>query len=198
MMTVATVYYQGVNVPSFSRCYTPQWVDRLYRGVARHAPEPFRFVCLTDDKYAFAEPIEQQPLLTRAWSLACKQLYGIEADRLLLCGLDTVIVGDLTDLWAYRGDLAVPRDPYHPDQPCNGVVLCPSRPDIGQAPGDDMRVLDAFRLDYLDDLFPGQVKSYKVHVQPYGLGDARIVYFHGVPKMDALPSEHPVRQAWMQ
>ncbi len=42
---------------------------------------------------------------------------------------------------------------------------------------------------YLDDEFPGQVLSYKVHVRKEGMARARIVYFHGIPKMDAVRDE---------
>jgi hypothetical protein len=186
MITVATVYYENGNVPSFSRCYTPEWVDKLYRGIQRWYDEPFRFICLTDKTYKFEENIEQEQLLTTQWDTACKQLYGVAGDRLCLLGLDTIITGDLHDLFNYRGDLCVPTDPYDDLSPCNGVVLCPSRPDIAARPGNDMRVLDQFQRDWLDELYPGQVKSFKCQVAPKGLGDARIVYFHGVPKPDTL------------
>lgn len=41
----------------------------------------------------------------------------------------------------------------------------------------------------IDDLFPGQVVSYKGHVMQHGLGDARIVYFHGFEKPHELHLE---------
>lgn len=140
----------------------------------------------------FSENIEREQLQTTEWAKACTQLYGIAGERLALMGLDTVITGNLDDIFSYTGDLAVPRDPYNPMQPCNGVVLCPSRPDIAAQGGVDMRVLDHFHRDWLDDLFPGLVKSYKVHVVPTGLQDARIVYFHGEPK------QHILNDAWIK
>jgi len=196
MITVATVYYESPNVPHFSKCYDTTWVDKLYRGVLRNYKKDFRFVCLVDKQYQFTERIEQQKLWTTNWPTACQQLYGVEAERLVLLGLDTIITGSLTDIFKYRGTLAVPRDPYNPESPCNGVVLCPSRPDIAHMPAQsDMRVLDRFDKDWLDDLFPGLVKSYKVHVQPEGLGDARIVYFHGEPKPHVLEDTW-IRENW--
>lgn len=202
MITVATVYYESLDVPDFSRCYSPEWVDKLYRGVARNLTQPFRFVALTDRQYGFAEPIEQQKLLDTRWTTACIQLYGIEADRLLLLGLDTIITGNLDAIIAYEGPLAVPRDPYRTIHPCNGVVLCPPRPDIVAAalssPNvSDMTVLDPFAHEWLDDLFPGQIKSYKVHVQGQGVGDARIVYFHGSPKPHQLGHLPWVKKGWV-
>ena len=196
MITVATVYHENPAVPEFSRCYTPEWVDKLYRGVLRHYKKDFRFVCLTDREYKFEERIEQQPLWTTKWEAACQQLYGVEAERLVLLGLDTVITGNLHEIFHYRGPLAVPRDPYHPERPCNGVVLCPTRLDLAHSPvQNDMRVLDKYDKEWLDDLFPGQIRSYKVHVQGQDLGDARIVYFHGIPKPHAL-DELWIRSNW--
>lgn len=187
MITVATVYHESPNVPYFSKCYTPEWVDKLYRGISRNYHEPFRFVCLTDREYEFEERVEQERLWTTNWPTASIQAYGINAERIAFMGLDTIITGNLTEIFGYGGPLAVPRDPYNPGSPCNGVVLCPPRPDIVETPSDsDMRVFDGFEKDYLDDIFPGLIKSYKVHVLPHGMGDARIVYFHGEPKPHVL------------
>jgi hypothetical protein len=44
---------------------------------------------------------------------------------------------------------------------------------------------------FIDDLFPGQVVSFKGHVVRNGLGDARIVYMHGVPKA------HEIKADWI-
>lgn len=196
MITVATVYYESPNVPNWSTCYTPEWVDKLFRGVTRNYSQPFRFVCLTDKPYKFEENIEQGALWTNNWYTACQQLYGVEADRLLLMGLDTIVTGNLDDILAYNGVLAVPRDPYHPESPCNGVVLCPTRKDLAHSPAQsDMRVLDKYPRDWLDDLFPNQIKSYKVHVLKDGLGDARIVYFHGEPKPHIL-NDQWIKENW--
>jgi hypothetical protein len=49
---------------------------------------------------------------------------------------------------------------------------------------------------YLDDDFPGQVVSYKGHVEKKGIGDARIVYFHGERKPHQLPDHPLVREHW--
>jgi len=196
MITVACVYYESPNVPYWSQCYTPEWVDKLYRGVLRHYKKDFRFVCLTDKRYKFEERIEQEDLWTTNWLTACQQLYGVVADRLVILGLDTIITGNLTNIFHYKGTLAVPRDPYDLERPCNGVVLCPTRADIAHSPGqNDMRVLDKYPKQWLDDLFPGLIKSYKAHVLKDGLGDARIVYFHGEPKPHVL-DDHWVKDNW--
>lgn len=195
-VTVVTLLYQPPgDAPAWAACYTPAWVDKLYRGVQRHYRGAFNFVCLADDFYEFEEPIDIQPLDLVAWMHVAKQCYCVKGDRLVVMGLDTIIVGDLSELFAYNGALAAPRDPYNPSQPCNGVVLCPPRPDIAVCSGTDMDVLSKFHPDFIDDLFPGQVRSYKVHVRAEGLGNARIVYFHGWPKPNMI-SDPWVAEHW--
>jgi hypothetical protein len=198
MITVACVYYEAHDgVPSWARCYSPEWVDKLYRGVARNYSKPFRFVCLADNLYNFKESIEIQSLDTTNWCTACLQLHAIEADRLVQIGLDSVITGSLDELFAYEGALAVPRDPYRPQHACNGVVLEPTRKDIALITNSsDMHALDLFPHDWIDDLYPKQVVSYKAHVMEHGVGGARIVYFHGVPKPHML-EEQWIKECWI-
>jgi hypothetical protein len=63
MVTVACVLYQGEDVPSYSLgIFTPEWVDRLYRGIKRNTTRDFRFVCFVDRDYEFSEPVEAKKL----------------------------------------------------------------------------------------------------------------------------------------
>lgn len=202
MLTVATMLWQpNGRSQSFSRCYTPEWVDKLYRGFARNLSEPFRFVCFVDREYDFAEPVEQLPIL------ADKPWYGcyIEPFRLpgpmVLVGLDTVVTGCCGDLarYCHKGvKVALPLDPYRPSRVCNGVALVPPGNEgiyerwRGQ---NDMDWLRAQPHAALDRLFPGQVVSFKGHVKKHGLGDARIVYFHGREKPHEI--NHPVLEHWV-
>jgi len=195
MITAVTVYFERLitDIPPWSRCFDPSWVDKLYRGIKRHYQEPFRFVCLTDDSYTFQEPIEVKPLLPSAWSNVCQQGYGVDADRIAFMGLDTIITGDLGPLFDYRGDLAVPEDPYRKGHACSGFVLCPSRPDIARVEAKNcMLALDDFPHDWLHELYPGMVQSFKGWVRSKGLGDTRVVYFHGKPK------PHETNEAWVK
>jgi hypothetical protein len=53
---------------------------------------------------------------------------------------------------------------------------------------------------FIEEKFPGQVISYKAHVKGPGHGlpaDARIVYFHGKPKVTDLPDNDPVKAHWL-
>jgi len=196
LITVVTTYYNWRDVPDapeFSRCYTPEWVDKLYYGILRNYKWPFKFICLTNEpRSSFKERIETRPLQMTHWSNINLQLYGVEG-RLVCMGLDTIIVGGLHEIFSYRGALALPRDPYDKERPCNAVVLMRGpRPDIVSKQGvSDMGAFVNEKFEWLDDLFPGQIVSYKGHVKEHGM-DARIVYFHGTPK------PHELHDPWIK
>lgn len=127
----------------------------------------------------------------------------------ILVGLDTVITGNIDHLADYcftAKKIGLPRDPNRPYMACNGVTLIPA----GQAHvwtrhngENDMAWMRRQPHDYLDDLFPGHVRSWKgsevpAHdgsglpgVRETGLRDCRIVYFHG----NAKP--HQLTEAWL-
>lgn len=94
--------------------YTAEYVARLGRMVARHLPLKHRFVCLTDQVnsvYQACQSVGVQCDTIRAaapvglfpwW--AKLQLFKprlIDGDRFLYLDIDTVIVGDITDVAAF-------------------------------------------------------------------------------------------------
>ncbi len=196
---VCVLFEGGADTPAYSRgYYSPLWVDRLYRGLKRNTVYPLRMVCLTDREYWFDEPIIQQRLTHTRWQDVLLQAYGVEGERLAFMGLDTIITGNLDALFGYEGPLAVPIDPYRPGHACSGFVLCPPRPDLAVLTGNDMLALDTVPHDWLDDLYPGQVLSYKGQCLEGRPPDARVVYFHGFPKMSDFPDGHWVTQDWVR
>lgn len=113
---------------------------------------------------------------------------------MILAGLDTVIVGNVDFLFEHQGGaLLVPRDP-NTGRACNGVVRSPG----GSFTLDGSNDMDWTHRQphvYFDDLYPGRVVSYKKHVKKQGLGDARIVYFHGREKPHEIEDEF-VKEHW--
>lgn len=193
MITIATLLWApNPKSRSFSAMYTEAWVDRLYRGFARNLTQPFRFACFVDHPRTFAEPIDQHLIASRIPGYAdCIQPYEL-GRPMILVGLDTVVTGNVDHLAAScftRLDIGLPIDPYNPSQACNGVALvpegfeCVAEDHSGQ---NDMEHVRAYPHSYLDHEFPGHVVSYKGAVKDRGLGDARIVYFHGQEKPHEL------------
>jgi hypothetical protein len=193
-LVVCTLFWEANrHSKSFSSMYDQTWVEKLYRGFARHLTHPFEFICFTDRHRDYEEPIAQEPLTNHVPSYAdCIEPYRL-GRPMILVGLDTVITGNIDHLAEYcltEHRIAVPLDPYKPEQVCNGVALVPAGNShvFDRWQGEnDMEWIRRQDPAVIDTLFPGQVLSYKGHVKPDGLGDARIVYFHGPEKMHEPP-----------
>lgn len=203
MITVCCVFFQGKDVNARSRCFTEDWVEKLYRGVKRNLKD-FQFVVLTDKPYKFKEKIFQLPLEhnLRAY-MPIMEIFRYDLGRVLFMGLDTVITGSLEDLASCKSDFAMIRDPNHPNKGASGVMSFPYRPDIwdkfitsGTNERYDQRFLHEIPHEYLDDYFPGQLASYKCHIKANEIKDERIIYFHGADKPHEVEEDF-IKENWV-
>lgn len=204
MITIATLLWDGnEHVQDFSRCYDETWAEKLYRGFARNLTQPFDFVCFVDRERDFAEPIKQEPIEARPIGYsACIEPYRMNVPMILV-GLDTIITGNIDHLAEYAlagNKLALPKAVYR-EGTCNGVALVPdgSRAIYDRHSGEnDMFYMESQDHVLIDDLWPGHVVSYKGHVKEHGLGDARIVFFHGKEKPHEIGYKEPwIREHWV-
>ena len=209
MVTIACVLYQGEDVPSHSvGVFTPEWVDRLYRGVKRNTTRPFRFVCFVDRDYEFNEPIETKKLVMPYRNMfSLLEPFREDMGRVVFMGLDTIITGNIDKLMDYDGPFAMLKDPYF-ERPCSGVMLFPYTPEVWEAftrdherhakehtmfgTPSDMIFLATVPHEVIDGPEWG-IYSYKAHIKksPDLLGKARVVYFHGKEK------PHELTEGWV-
>lgn len=192
----------------FSSMYDETWVVKLYNGFKRNLTIPMDFVCYVDQKYDFGDaPIRQQRIYSSQPTYKdCIQPYELNVPMILV-GLDTIITGNVDHLAEYCLDddinkrlIGLPRDPYHPNVACNGVALVPGSMKqvwTKRSDADDMTEVRRWPHQYLEIPFPGAVQSYKGHVEKHGLGDTRIVYFHGRKKPHQLRRLPWVRENWI-
>lgn len=203
MLIVATMLWEpNKHSMAFSRMYDETWVEKLYRGFKRHLTVPFEFICFTDKERTFSEPeIKQEPIESELNYGAYIEPFKMN-EPMMLVGLDTVITGNIDHLAKYceeASKLAVPRDPFFPETVCNGVALIPGghgwvyESHEGQ---NDMDYIRSLNVAVIDDLWPGEVVSFKGHVKDYGLEGARIVYFHGEQKPHELNLEW-IEREWV-
>lgn len=205
MLTVACVLRSGGD-------FDAECVERLHAGVTKHLPIDHRFVCLSD----VPVPCQRIPL-RYGWPKWWAKMQAFHPDitgDVLYLDLDTVVVGDLSDI-ASVGRLTMLTDFYWPERPASGLMYlteadrakvwgawmhgpvghmqrCGSGPrgDLG-----DQKFLGPIlgpQAARFQDLLPGQVVSYKVHVRkaqkPRESGNgqvppgARLVCFHGKPR----------------
>ncbi|NNG05797.1 MAG: glycosyl transferase [Inquilinus sp.] len=139
--------------------YGPHYVDRLYRGIARHLNRPFRFVCFTDDPSGIAKEVECLPLppidlppgfensALRKISLFAPTVADLVGPALFL-DLDVVIVDDVDCFFDHPGEFGIIRNWIE-----RRKTILRSRPRIGNSSafrlviGDQTQVFDEFQRD---------------------------------------------------
>ncbi len=198
MLTVSTVLWDA-NSQSLkhSRCFTDVWATRFFNGFRRHLTVRHRSVLFTDRQRDLPNWIEQivQPDLGCNGHGDCVRPFELN-EPMIFAGLDTIVIGNCDKFARYCLDsdrLALPKHPYE-DVSINGVVFCPAgqRRIFDEWRGEnDMKWMRRWPHNRIDELWPGRVVSFKAHVRTGNARRARIVYFHGRPKMhEAL--EHPL------
>lgn len=206
MLTVATCFWNHnkITFPN-SRCgYDESWVEKLYRGFKRNLTQPFRFVCFSERDRVYSEPAIEKERLRQA-----VPNYGANVDvyrlnePMITCGLDTVIVGNIDHMAEYcltAKDIALPKHPYEAEA-CCGIELVPAghRFVYDEYDGNplDMDYKRTKPHVFIDALWPGEVVSFKAHVRGRPFPEkARVVYFHGRPKMGDVLHEPFVKEHW--
>lgn len=203
MLTVATLLWDPNEASQdFSRCYDESWVRKLHDGFDRNLKQPFRFVLFTDRERNLPAHVEQVRMKAKKPDYSsCIEPYRFGVPMILV-GLDTIVTGSIDHLADYclkEDTIALPRDPYHLTRACNGVALIPEgqqhvwRNHRGE---NDMEWLRTQDHVFIDDIFPGQVSSYKGRARDHGLGDTRICYFHGAEKPHQLSEVAWIKENW--
>lgn len=167
--------------------YDAEYVDRLRAGVNRNLKTKHGFLKI--------------PLLHDwpGWWAKMNMFSPAITGDLLYFDLDTMIVGDLTEIARAR-PLTTLTDFYHPDRIASGMMYLPwfCRAEIWRAwiadpeahmrkfrggDGDFLRSIWGQSPERWQDSVPGQVVSYKAHVRGNGVpAKARVVCFHGHPR----------------
>jgi len=207
VITVASLLWDA-NAASqrFSKCYNEDWVTKLYNGFARNITIPWRFVLFTDRIRELNPLIKQELLKSKKLDYStCIEPFRFGVPMILV-GLDTIIVGNVDHLACYcleRDTLAVPKDPYCPERAANGVCLIPENHQYiyrNWRGENDMEWIRKQKHAFIDELFPGQVLSYKGDIKRKHNGNlpenCRIVYFHGDEKPHELEADW-VKRHWM-
>lgn len=212
MLTVACVLRSG-------GIYSAEDVAKLRFGVTKHLPLVHRFVCLSD-VWVPAEIIPLKHDWPRWWSKI--EVFCLEGPVLYL-DLDTAIVGDLSDLAKQAGqdEFTALRDFYSEKWIGSGLMAwsgsmkrlyeifsANSEPIMTKyrSRGDQAFIGEHTNAVRWQDIYPGQVVSYKSHVRTAmnaretGTGEipdnARVVCLHGRPKFSDMSEDDAVRKVW--
>jgi hypothetical protein len=182
--------------------FDESWAEKLYRCFKRNLKRPFRFLCFVDRLREFKEPIEQELLSSDSPDYGnFTEPYKLNVPMIHVA-LDTIVLGNIDHLadWCFTGDrIALCRDYKYPWKSINGIALVPAghREIYDKWRGEnDMKWLRNFPWQPIDDKWPGEVISYKMRVVGHGLGNAKVVFFHGQPKADTLGHLDWVKTHW--
>lgn len=178
--------------------YRPEHVQRLQAMVHRFVGSKHEFVCLSD------QPIRGVPTepMRRNWPGWWSKLELFEHfQKAFYLDLDTTLLANIDDVVGYRHVFTMLRDLGKPNVPASGVMawdgdfsgIAETFAEDVEANikacssaarwGDQGFIAQHINPEFLQDLFPGAVASYKWQVLRNGLKpENRIVCFHGKPR----------------
>jgi hypothetical protein len=209
----------------FGTKYSADYVNKLFRGIERNTSKEFLFTCFTDNSSGITTEvnIEALPISTGDWyskiGLYNEKLYNKE-DQIFYFDLDTVITGDLDEIFSYTGDFAILQDFYRPDGYGSGLMAW--RPAAvnhmwtNYTQGYKSRYGDQGwceqqypGADLWQQMYPEKIISYKVHIVGKGrlrsrthtnnigtIESSSIVCFHGRPLPQDCSGQPWMKENW--
>jgi hypothetical protein len=193
--------------------YATQYVNSLYYNIRKNTSRKFKFVCFSDRQpfnvnIKFKSMFETDKL---KWNLRKQIMHREDPDlvgQIFAFDLDTIITGNLDDLFSYRGKFGIVQGVYpnRKDRPAGGILSFPAgkyhrqiwREVISNykqlnqlTNGSERIMLDLLlygeRFSFWDQVYPGQILSYKEHINKgVDASNCRAVWFHGAPKPHEL------------
>ncbi len=191
-----------------------EYVRKLFKGIERNITVPWKGVLFTDDPSTAPEGIEVRaamPGLKGWWhKLELFAPWAFEpGEQVLFSDLDAVVIGNIDDIASYCGKFAICRDFYFPEHygsclmsweagTCNHIWETwdkNGRPDFD--PHGDQRWIESMmpKVDFWQEMFPGQVVSYKAGCKAGPPSRMKICCFHGLPRPHMVDVPW-VTQAW--
>lgn len=207
------------RVGTVSRELASKYVNNLLQGVLRFSKEPFNFICFTNEDLDLDQGVEVRPLKMVTTKGVMPRMYmfskeaGLFGSQVLSLDLDLLITGSLDDLISYRGLFCTRKSFTRGEETqLDGDImsftageetekmfytpLTQNLPLVDEISQGRERFWVRYVMDDVadtwQDLFPGQVCSYKHHVLKAGKlpPNARIVSCHGFPR------PHQITHQW--
>lgn len=205
--------------------FSPEYVNKLFRGISRNTSKEFLFTCYTDNTDGIIKEVKCKsiPYFTGDWyskiGLYNEELYNAE-DQIFFFDLDTVIVGNMNEIFSYTGNFIIVRDFYRKDgfQSCfmswrphavNHMWKNITR-EYKSRVGDQGWPEEQYpNADLWQEQYPEKVISYKVHILNNGkqpntnftkhggtLETASVVCFHGRPLPQDVANLNWMKEHW--
>lgn len=216
-INVVCFYWNGNDRPGWEDSKLGKvYIEKLFNSVKRNTTLPYKFHCITTLE-PFNDEIHFHKLDSPTWK-GCLPKYSMFDERLKLKGgvfsidLDVVITGNLDELFSYDGSFAT-RSTFRGTKESGGDIvafeggtyrwiweeLVCNTEEVLRFTGGRERWVYRYhpkmkgKVDFLQDLFPDQIFSYKAHCsRGRGLHEnARIVSCHGNPR------PHEIKDEWV-
>jgi hypothetical protein len=187
-----------VTVLRESQVFSPEWVYALKRGLGRYLPE-FHFRVFTDATCFGHDAIPLRHEWKDKWCLVEWFRPGLIEGQVLALGLDSLPVGDLTEIASTRVPLAGIDDFFNPTVLASGVMMWENDA-LGFVYEEFLKYGHQIRRTYtrmdpwlrtlipsalrLQSLFPGQIVSFKADARRGPPENARLVIGHGNPRFN--------------
>jgi hypothetical protein len=203
-VTIATVLKSGGD-------YTVDYVNHIANSIKENVTLPYKFVCLTDLSDGFCGNVHQimqfDSDLPKWWGkIELFKPGKFNTSKIFYVDLDTIILRNIDDIIKYGGEFFGLRDFYHQYGLGSGLMCWKNdNPKLFQiyerfmenptANMNNNRFGDqefiggvlGKNMDYVQDLYPKQVVSYKkdcvknggvIEIPP----ESKIICFHGPPR----------------
>ena len=190
--------------------FSPDYVNRLYKGFKRNTTIPFTFHCVTENPKGIVNGVTIHKLPNTGLEIWWNKLWLFSKEfplegRVVFVDLDTLIVGNVDDIISHDNGFTIVRDFYHakrkPSAPnaqsCimsfeahkhhyiwDDFIKNPSK-NMKKGHGDQGWIqFKQRKFLYYQDLFPNQIVSFKLHCKNGPPNNARIICYHGKPSIE--------------
>lgn len=186
--------------------YDHKYVNNLVDGIKSNLSIPHRIVCLTDNPSGLSSDIDDVVKFKHDWPKWWGKVELFRPDlfkdeQVFYFDLDTFVVDSLDELVFYDGEFCALRDFYHLSTMGSGFMSWHGPrtqriyDEFKQNPnhymqkfqsGGDQDFISYYKpsIEYIQDAFPNEVVSYKVHCKDKDMlpKNAKVVCFHGNPR----------------
>lgn len=195
-----------------------EYLNRLYRAVERNLTLPHRFVCFSEKKTkAINSGIEVLALNVPQWRRNLRKLIMYKPNngltgRVLALDLDIVITGNIDDIAGYNGRFCVcayqmggslvgfkagtmTKQLWRPMKELEHTEHIQQKTTGSERRYYKMKLEE--KPDFWQELYPGQICSFKQDCHQELPKDAKIVYFHGKPKPHNRLGKGWIKDNWI-
>jgi hypothetical protein len=218
MLNIVCFYWQGQPKSGWEHVDLGcKYVNNLYVGIRNNLTLPFRFFCFHQHNLKMDKvnkEIEKIPFDSPSWFRRIPKMKAFDYDlelegRVIIFDLDLVITGNINDICSYTGPFMTRESFLRKGESGGDIVSFEAKKYpfweyvqqdhqlIRESKGNERVIYrkyfkDSNEIDYIQELYPNQVFSYKRHVGVRGQlpDNCRILSCHGKPRLHRIENKN--------